>query len=143
MASSPVKVPVAGEKVNPDLVAEGIFDRGHRHLRQPTAASGGVEIAGHLGCTSLVGACQITDREARTEGGELVDRVKELIKEGNVRRLIIKKQDGILLMEIPLTAGVAVGGVFTILAPVLAALGAMAALLAKVKVEIVRVEKSE
>ena len=74
---------------------------------------------------------------------ELVDRVKDLISEGNVRRLIIKKPDGSLLMEIPLTAGVAVGGVFTIFAPVLAALGAMAALLAKVKVEIVRVNEKK
>ena len=74
---------------------------------------------------------------------ELVGRVKELIAEGNVRRLIIKKPDGALLLEIPLTAGVAVGSVLTIFAPVLAALGAMAALLARVKVQIVRVEKGE
>lgn len=81
--------------------------------------------------------------EIEVAGSELVERVKELISEGNVKRLIIKKPDGSLLMEIPLTAGVAVGGVFTILAPVLAALGAMAALLAKVKVEIVRVDKNK
>jgi hypothetical protein len=71
-------------------------------------------------------------------GSELVERTKELIEEGNVRRLIIRTQDDKLLLEVPLTAGVAVGGVVTLLAPVLAALGAMAALLARVKVEIVR-----
>lgn len=71
-------------------------------------------------------------------GSELVERTKELIEEGNVRRLIIRTQDDKLLLEVPLTAGVAVGGVVTVLAPVLAALGAMAALLARVKVEIVR-----
>ena len=81
--------------------------------------------------------------EIEIAGSELVGRVKELIAEGNVRRLIIKKPDGEILLEIPLTAGVAVGGVLTILAPVLAALGAMAALLARVKVQIVRVENSE
>jgi hypothetical protein len=81
--------------------------------------------------------------EIEVAGSELVDRVKELIREGNVRRLIIKKPDGSLLIEIPLTTGVAVGGAFTILAPVLAALGAMAALLVKVKVEIVRVDKNK
>ena len=81
--------------------------------------------------------------EIEIAGSELVGRVKELIAEGNVRRLIIKKQNGDLLIEIPLTAGVAVGGVFTIVAPVLAALGAMAALVARVKVEVVRVEKGE
>jgi hypothetical protein len=69
---------------------------------------------------------------------ELVQRTKELIEEGNVRRLIIRNQDGEVLLEVPLTTGVAVGGVVTILAPVLAALGAMAALLTHVKVEIVR-----
>jgi len=70
--------------------------------------------------------------------GELVDRVKGLIAEGNVRRLIIRKPDGDILMEVPLTAGVAVGTALTLMAPVLAALGAMAALVAKVQVEIVR-----
>jgi diacylglycerol kinase family enzyme len=74
-------------------------------------------------------------------GSELVDRTKELIAEGNVRRLIIRTQDDEKLLEVPLTAGVAVGGALTLLAPVLAALGAMAALLARVKVEIVRTER--
>jgi hypothetical protein len=69
---------------------------------------------------------------------ELVEHTKGLIEEGNVRRLIIRTQDDELLLEVPLTAGVAVGGVVTVVAPVLAALGAMAALLARVKVEIVR-----
>ena len=76
--------------------------------------------------------------EIEITANELVDRVKELIEEGNVRRLIIRKADGDVLIEVPLTAGVAVGGAVTIVAPVLAALGAMAALLVKVRVEIVR-----
>ena len=71
-------------------------------------------------------------------GSELVERTKELIEEGNVRRLIIRNHDDEILLEVPLTAGVAVGGVLTVVAPVLAALGAMAAPLARVKVEIVR-----
>ena len=71
-------------------------------------------------------------------GSELVERTKELIEEGNVRRLIIRTQDDKLLLEVPLTAGVAVGGVVAVVAPVLAALGAMAALLSRVKIEIVR-----
>jgi hypothetical protein len=74
-------------------------------------------------------------------GSELVDRTKELIAEGNVRRLIIRNPDGEKLLEVPLTTGVVVGGAFTLLAPVLAALGAMAALLARVKVEVVRAER--
>jgi hypothetical protein len=74
---------------------------------------------------------------------ELVGRTKELIEEGNVRRLIIRNQDDEVLLEVPLTAGVAVGGVVTLVAPVLAALGALAALLTHVKVEIVRTRRNE
>ncbi len=73
-------------------------------------------------------------------GSQLVERVKELMAEGNVRRLIIRKPSGEALLEIPLTAGVAVGGVVTIMAPILAALGALAALLAEVKVEIIHTD---
>jgi hypothetical protein len=77
--------------------------------------------------------------EVEISGSELVDRVKKLIQEGNVRRLVIRTPDDEILLEIPLTAGVAVGGVLTIFMPILAALGAMAALLANVKLQIVRV----
>jgi len=76
--------------------------------------------------------------EIMVKGNELVERIKELVAEGNVRRLIIRKPDGESLLEIPLTAGVAVGGVMTIIAPVLAALGALAALIAEFKVEVIR-----
>src|SRR5918998_1850970 len=74
---------------------------------------------------------------------DLVDRTKELIEEGNVRRLIIHNQEGEVLMEVPLTAGVVVGGAVTIVAPVLAALGGLAALLTHVKIEVVRARKDE
>jgi hypothetical protein len=76
-------------------------------------------------------------------GSELVERTKELIAEGNVRRLIIRNPDDEKLLEVPLTTGVVVGGAFTVLAPVLAALGAMAALLARVKVEVVRTQQKD
>jgi hypothetical protein len=78
--------------------------------------------------------------EIEINAGELVDRVKKLIEEGNVRRLIIRKPNDEILLEVPLTAGVAVGGVVTLFAPVLAALGALAALLAEVKVQVVRTD---
>jgi hypothetical protein len=74
---------------------------------------------------------------------DLVDRTKELIEEGNVRRLIIRNQEDEVLLEVPLTAGVVVGGTVTIVAPVLAALGALAALLTHVKIEVVRASKGE
>lgn len=76
-------------------------------------------------------------------GSELVERVKKLVQKGNVRRLIIKKPNADVLLEIPLTAGAVVGGTLMIMAPVLAALGALAALLAEVRVEIVRSEEAE
>ena len=84
----------------------------------------------------------ITER-VTIAGSELVDYVKGVINEGNVRRLIIRKPDGDLLLEVPLTAGIAVSGALTLMAPVLAALGAMAALVAQVQVEIVRSDDTE
>lgn len=86
---------------------------------------------------------QTRTEEIEVRGSELVARVKKLVAEGHVRRLIIKKPDGDVLMEIPLTAGVAVSGAMVIMAPVLAALGALAALVADFRVEIVRVEKDD
>ena len=74
---------------------------------------------------------------------DLVDRTKELIEEGNVRRITIRNEEDEVLMEVPLTAGVAVGGAVTIVAPVLAALGALAALLTHVKIEVVRAREDQ
>mgnify|MGYP002622772119 CR=1 FL=1 len=63
--------------------------------------------------------------ESHTVPGEkLVERVKELIREGNARRIIIKHEDGHTVMEIPLTFGV----VGAVLMPLWVALGAIAAL---------------
>lgn len=65
--------------------------------------------------------------EFKLSGHELVGKIKELIKAGNVRRIIIKNDRGKVMMEIPVTIAV-VGAVF---APILAAIGALAALLNK------------
>ena len=81
--------------------------------------------------------------EIEVEGRELVDRVKELIEDSSATRLIIRKPSGDVLMEVPIAAGVAVGGALTLFAPVLAALGALAALVAQVKVEIVREKEDD
>jgi hypothetical protein len=64
--------------------------------------------------------------EHRVTGDKLVHRAKELIKEGNVRRIIVKNEQGQTIMELPLTVGV----VGAILLPALVALGAVAALAA-------------
>lgn len=62
--------------------------------------------------------------EFRLNGGEILNKVKEIIHEGNVRRIILKDEHGKTFMEIPLTVGV----VGAIVAPILAAVGAVAAL---------------
>jgi len=80
------------------------------------------------------------NEQIEVAGGQVVERVKGLIEEGNVRRLIIRNPEGRTLLEIPLTAGVVVGGAVLWLNPVLAGLGAIAALLARVTIEIVREE---
>ena len=69
------------------------------------------------------------------EGGHVIDRLKRLIHEGNVRRIIVK-QDDQTVAEFPLTVGV----IGAVLAPVLAAVGAIVALLAKCTIEVERVE---
>ena len=81
--------------------------------------------------------------ELTVTGQELVERIKKLVAEGNVRRLIIRKSDGESLLEIPLTAGVVAGGAVTIMAPVLAALGALAALLSEFRVEVIRTDQPD
>lgn len=65
--------------------------------------------------------------EFKVSGDEIVKKVKELIKGGNARRIIIKNEKGDIMLEVPLT----IGAVGAVLAPVLAAIGALAALLTK------------
>ena len=81
--------------------------------------------------------------ELTVTGSELVERIKKLVAEGNVRRLIIRKPDGESLLEIPLTAGVVAGGAVTIMAPVLAAVGALAALLSEFRVEVIHTDEQD
>ena len=75
--------------------------------------------------------------EFSTGGRQLVTLIERLVEKGNARRLIIIKPSGRVLLDTSLTTGVAVAGVFTIMAPVLTALGAMAALLTQVRVRVV------
>ena len=74
--------------------------------------------------------------ELQVMGEQLLSKVKELVHEGNVRRIIIK-QEGHTIMEFPLTVGL----VGAILAPALAAVGAIGALLAQCSIEVVRSER--
>lgn len=74
--------------------------------------------------------------ELQVMGEQLLSRVKELVHEGNVRRIIIK-QEGHTLLEVPLTVGV----VGIIAAPALAAIGVIGALLAQCSIEVIRSEQ--
>lgn len=84
-----------------------------------------------------------TDGRTRTEefkvsGENLLAKVRELINEGNVRRITITNDDGRTLLEVPLSAGLAVTAVAAVFAPVLVAVGAIAALVTSVTVGVVR-----
>jgi len=74
--------------------------------------------------------------EFRLNGGEILNKVKEIIHEGNVRRIILKDEHGKTFMEIPLTVGV----VGAIIAPILAAVGAVAALASNLTIVVEKVE---
>ena len=70
----------------------------------------------------------------KVDGAQLLDQVRKILEQGNARSIVIK-QDGRRVAEFPLTVGV-VGAVF---APVLAAVGALAAVLSKCTIEVERV----
>jgi hypothetical protein len=77
--------------------------------------------------------------EFRVKGEEMMKKVKDLVHEGNVRKIIIKDEKGVTYLEIPLTFGV-VGALFL---PVLAAVGALAALASNFAIEVVRRDDTE
>lgn len=86
-----------------------------------------------------------TEEKVRVEeftitGDALVSKVKELIHQGNIRRVIIKTEEGRTLIEIPLTVGVVGGVLGATLFPVVAALGAIGALVAHLRIVIEKVE---
>ncbi len=76
----------------------------------------------------------MTTESHNVPGEKLVEKVKELVRKGNARRLIIKHEDGHTVMEIPLTVGV----VGAMLLPLWAALGAIAALATNYTIEVER-----
>jgi len=81
-------------------------------------------------------AKKVRREEFTLDGGEVMQKVKELIHEGNIRLLIIKSKDGKTVLEVPLTVGV----VGTVLLAPLAAIGAAAALMAECTIVVERVD---
>ena len=74
--------------------------------------------------------------EFKVKGKELLTKIEEIIKEGNVRRIIIKDADGKPFIEIPLSIGV----IGVIAAPIVATIGALAGVVAKFTVEVIRTD---
>ena len=83
----------------------------------------------------------MTEEKTRTEefefnGEELIALIKELIHKGNIRRIILKSEEGLVLVDIPLSIGI----LGTLVAPQLAALGAIAALVTKGTMVVEKIE---
>lgn len=77
--------------------------------------------------------------EFAVKGKELLKKIEELIKEGNVRRIIIKDTEGKTFIEIPLSFGV----IGVLAAPIVAAVGALAGVVANFSVEIIKTEDTD
>jgi CBS domain-containing protein len=87
----------------------------------------------------------MSEENVRTEvfkvsADETVAKVKEIVAEGNVRRIIIQNEDGKTLIEFPLTVGVAAAAGVLLLAPLLAAVGVLAAIVTDLTIVVEREE---
>jgi hypothetical protein len=78
---------------------------------------------------------EIRQEEFKLDGSQVIDKIKELIHQGNVRRIILKDEQGRTVIEIPLTLGV----VGAALLPVLAAVGAIAAMAARMTIVVEKI----
>jgi len=76
----------------------------------------------------------LKSEQFKVYGHELLKKIKDLIKEGNIQRIIIKNEKGVVMIEIPVTFA----AVAAIAAPMLAAIGSLAALMTKCTVEVIR-----
>jgi CBS domain-containing protein len=87
----------------------------------------------------------MSDEKVKTEvfkvsADETVAKIKEIVAEGNVRRIIIQNEDGKTLIEFPLTIGVAAAAGLLLLAPLLAAVGVLAAIVTDLTIVVEREE---
>ena len=84
----------------------------------------------------------VTTEKHTVSGDQVLGKVKELVRKGNVRKVRLIQKDKVLL-DIPLTVGVPVAAVGILALPLLAAIGAVAALVTECTIEIEKVEESE
>ncbi|MFC2066898.1 DUF4342 domain-containing protein [Chloroflexota bacterium] len=83
----------------------------------------------------------VSTEKFTVSGGQLVEKVKQLIHEGNIRRVRLL-HEGRTIIEIPLSVGAPVVAAGILAAPILAALGAFAALVTECTIEVEKTEKS-
>jgi len=86
---------------------------------------------------------KVKSEEFEISGDVLVSKIKELIHQGNIRRIIIKNKEGNTLIEIPMTVGLIGGAIGATFFPVLAAIGAIGAMVAHLTIVIERQESDE
>jgi hypothetical protein len=80
---------------------------------------------------------KVRTEEFQVSGDEIIAKIKELVREGNIRRIAIRNEEGRTLIDIPLTLGV----VGVLVAPQLAALGAIAALVTHGTIVVEKIEE--
>ena len=80
--------------------------------------------------------CEKNNEEHKVSGKDLKEKVKQLINEGNIRKITIKNKEGNVILSIPLTIGV----IGSVIAPFLAAVGAVAALVTECTISVERKE---
>jgi len=95
-----------------------------------------------------VNAEQVQEEQVRTEeyvfsGDEVIAKIKELLHEGNVRRMTVYSDRGTVLLDVPLTIGLAGTAAAVVLAPVLSTITMLAGVLLKIKVKVERIEEEE
>lgn len=93
-----------------------------------------------------VNAEEAHEEQVRTEeyvfsGDEVIGKIKELLHEGNVRRMTIYSDSGTVLLDVPLTIGLAGTAAAVVLAPVLTTITMLAGVLLKIRVKVERIEE--
>ena len=83
---------------------------------------------------------KVRTEEFKVSADETVAKIKEIVAEGNVRRIIIQTEEGKTLIEFPLTIGVAAAAGVLLLAPLLAAVGVLAAIVTDLTIVVEREE---
>jgi hypothetical protein len=88
------------------------------------------------------GAWKTFTEEIEVAGHQLVNEINRVLAEGNVRKLVIKSDKGDVFLSVPLTGGAVAGGIAVLAAPWLVIIAAVAGVLARVKIEVLREEAS-